>query len=706
MIIELKEGQARIAFRVNDDGIVELADFSAKPGAVEMPYLAASEFGGFPMPPTPRQFLAAHVTGESSGNFHANKHDVGSVSQKWKYVCHKIEENDKGRLLTLTVKAPNGLKADYFMQLFKGLSTVRTWATLTNESDADMGLEYVSSFMYEGVGKDRTSSNYDALEFYIPRNGWANEAQWHRHDAVDLGLSHMPLEGHNLPNKGNNCFAYGSNDSWSTSKYLPMGMVKDPESGEIFYYEVDHSGAWSIEAGMGDGKNLYICLMGPNDEAFWWKNLHPGDSFTTVPAAFGVRMGGIDEAIGELTMYRRAIRRPNKDDEKLYVVFNDYMNCLFGDPTEEKEKAIIDRAAALGCEYYCLDCGWYDSGMWWDKVGEWKESPERFPNGLKVVYDYARSKGLRMGMWLEIEAMGTACPLADKLPDDWFVMVHGKRRIEANRYLLDFRNPEVRKYCSDVVDRLIADYGCEFFKIDYNVTTGPGSELNADSRGDAMLEHCRAVYEWIRSVYAKHPDLVIENCCSGAQRMDYGMLSLHSLQSTSDQTDYVSNAYIAANVASAVTPEQGGMWVYPYENDREHIIFNMVNGLLLRPYVSGIVWDMTDESMAILREGITCYKAIRGDLKDMLPFFPLGFGRVNDRQLAYGVKNDEKAYLSVFAIKSAAARIPLSGLNRDIAGVRAIYPASVDCDFTLDGDTLEVRMPQDTCARLFEITFA
>jgi hypothetical protein len=67
-----------------------------------------------------------------------------------------------------------------------------------------------------------------------------------------------------------------------------------------------------------------------------------------------------------------------------------------------------------------------------------------------------------------------------------------------------------------VVDRLIADYGCEYFKIDYNVTTGPGSDLNADSMGDAMLMHYRALYDWIRSIYAKHPYLVIENCGSGA----------------------------------------------------------------------------------------------------------------------------------------------------------------------------------------------
>ena len=703
MNISIAEGKLRIVFRVNEDQTVELVNFSVLSASEDMTLQAARPEAGFFAPFKPRQFLAAQVTGECAGGFHAGKHDVGSVSPEWRYVNHTLTSNGQGTLLTLSVKAPDGLAADYCLQTYRGLTIVRCWATLTNTSAEDIGLEYVSSFMYEGIGKNRTSGNYDHLEFYIPHNGWANEAQWQKCDAVDLGLSHMPLEGYSLPDKGNSRFHYGSCDSWSTSEFLPVCIVRDPESGEVFFGQIDHSGAWEIEYGMGDGRNLYACLMGPNNDTFWWKNLKPGQSFTTVPAAFGTELGAVDEAVAQLTEYRRRIRRPNPDDEQLNVVFNDYMNCLFGDPTDEKERMIIDRAAALGCEYYCLDCGWYDSGIWWDRVGEWKESPERFPKGLRSVYEYARSRGLRMGMWLEIEVMGTACDLPKTLPDDWFICTHGKRRIENKRYLLDFRNPEVRRYCTDVVDRLIADYGCEYFKIDYNCTTGPGSDLGADSMGDAMLEHYRALYDWIREIYRKHPDLVIENCGSGAQRMDYGILSLHSLQSTSDQTDAVSNAYIAANVASAVTPEQAGMWVYPYKDDREHVIFNMVNGILLRPYISGIVWDMSESSMAVLREGISTYKAIRGDLKKMVPFFPLGFGRVNDRQLAYGVKGPGKAYLSVFTIGSGTAEIPLSSLG-PVREVRVIYPERADCDFRTENGVLKVQMPADTCARLFEIT--
>lgn len=78
-------------------------------------------------------------------------------------------------------------------------------------------------------------------------------------------------------------------------------------------------------------------MSGPTEiQSHWSKNLKPGDSFTTVPVAVGVGHDDFEEAIGTLTKYRRKIRRPNKDNENLPVIFNDYMNCLFGDPTTEK----------------------------------------------------------------------------------------------------------------------------------------------------------------------------------------------------------------------------------------------------------------------------------------------------------------------------------------------------------------------------------
>ena len=706
-LLEFREAGMRVCFRINDDKTVELVDFSAESavGADGKPADLEQLKQGDCIAPRLHQLLAVHLTGEGTTGVHAYKHNTGSESARFHYLEHRMEVLADGKLLTISMESEHHLHADYRMRFYEETAAVRVETTLRNDGTEAVGLEYVSSFYYGGLSKNGAGEYYEKTDLYVPYNSWASEAQWKKDDIRDLGLSGMPVDGYNLPDASNNRYHYENLGSWSSCEHLPMGMTENRATGEISYYQIEHSGSWQIELGSDVGRNLYLALMGPDDETQWWKQLKPGESFTTVPAAFGVCTGGVSAALGELTKYRRKIRRPNEDDRRCSVVFNDYMNCLFGDPTEEKEKKIIDLAAELGCEYYCMDCGWYDKGPWWDRVGEWKESPERFPNGIRSVADYARSKGMKMGLWLEIEVMGIACELAGKLPDDWFVCTHGKRRIDNKRYLLDFRNPAVREYCMNVVDRLIEEYGVAFFKMDYNVTTGAGSDLSADSVGDAMLNHYRAFYDWIREIYEKHPDLVVEACSSGAQRMDYGILSLHSLQSTSDQTDCISNSYIAANVASALTPEQAGMWVYPYEDEREHVIYNMVNGLLLRPYVSGLVWNMKKENLQLMQEGIALYKEIRKELPGMLPFWPKGLHTAHCETLVYGLKNDRKAYLAVFAPKTDQVSVDLSesGIS-ETAKVKVIYPSSADCSCELAGGVLHVKLPKEKCARLLEIT--
>jgi len=703
--LTFNENGLHIEFTISDEGYCTLTDFSAAAVGETKPLEDGSTFE----PNDWRQY-AGHplvylqVTGESTLDTQGLKHSEASENGRLRYRSHVRWDNEAGTLLIFDLKDETGLAVQYFMQLFTGIPMVRTWSTVRNVSDHEIGIDDISSFVYEGIAKNGEKPYYDKLEVYLARNSWVSECRWVKMDAEEAGLTRMTLSGYNLPDKGKNRLRYGSGTSWSTSEFLPMGMVRDTESGEIYVYEVEHSGAWQIELGSAVNRRLYAALYGPCDETLWWKCLRPGEEFTTVPASFGVTAGGVSEALAALTNLRRAIRRDCADLRKPTVVFNDYMNCLMGDPREEADLAIIDRAAELGCEYFCLDAGWYDDGMWWDKVGEWKESAKRFPNGLKKLFDHAKAKGLKMGLWLEIEVMGVSCPLAKELPDEWFVMNHGKRRVDQRRYLLDFRVPAVREYCSGVIDRLINEYGCAFFKIDYNVTHGAGSDVGADSRGEAMLEHYRALYDWYREIYEKYPDLIIENCGSGGMRMDYGMLSLHSLQSLSDQTDVRYNLVIAANGASAVAPEQAGMWVYPYEDDAEHVALNMVGGLLLRPYISGRVQSLSAENLALLKEGIALYKELREKETAMVPFLPIGFMSVKNPFLTWGLWGGDEAYLAVACMDCESAQVPLGELPFAVKGAEVIYPSGAACELTPGADSLSVKMPQPMCARLLKLT--
>ena len=122
------------------------------------------------------------------------------------------------------------------------------------------------------------------------------------------------------------------------------------------------------------------------------------------------------------------------------------------------------------------------------------------------------------GIWLEPEVMGVNCPLVEEFRDCFF-MRHGRPVITRGRYQLDFRHPKVIAHLNGVVDRLTRDYGIGYFKFDYNIEPGVGTETGADSFGDGLLSHNRAFLDWIDSLYARHPGLQIENCASGGMRM-------------------------------------------------------------------------------------------------------------------------------------------------------------------------------------------
>ena len=58
---------------------------------------------------------------------------------------------------------------------------------------------------------------------------------------------------------------------------------------------------------------------------------------------------------------------------------------------------------------------------------------------------------------------------------------------DRSRYQLDFRHPLVIEHVTEVIDRVVRDYGVGYIKMDYNIEPGIGTEVDADSFGDGLL---------------------------------------------------------------------------------------------------------------------------------------------------------------------------------------------------------------------------
>lgn len=653
---------------------------------------------------------------------HGNKHIVTAPGYLLTYEGMQDEENETGRRLTITQRDDKvtHIRVETVMQFYRGTSVVRMWNTVTNEGSDTQCLEYLSSFCYTGIEKEGKASSDEKMRVRVPYNGWQKEMSVKEYRFGDVGLAQTQP---GVYQRTSQVLEVTNTGNWSSKKYLPLGYLENTQAHTALFWQIEHNGSWHYEIG-DQNAHFYVCVSGPTEvQSHWFKNLASGESFTSVPVAVGVCADSFEKAIGELTKYRRLIRRKNKDNENLPVIFNDYMNCLFGDPTTEKELPLIDAAAACGCEYFVIDAGWYAPGSWWDSVGEWQESRERFPNGIREVTDYIREKGMVPGVWLELEVMGIHCEKAKKAPDDWFFVRHGKRVFDRSRYQLDFRNPAVIEHVNEVIDRVVNQYGVGYIKMDYNIEPGIGTELGAESVGQGMLEHEKAYLAWLDGVFAKYPELVIENCSSGGLRIDYALLSRYSIQSTSDQEDYRNYATIAANAPTGVTPEQGAIWSYPMrQGDKEEVIYNMINAMLCRIHQSGHLAELPAERVALVREGIDCYKRMRNDIKNALPFWPLDLTDNEDLWACGGLQLPDKAYLAVWKrqmggknndrrVRSGMActdtelTVPLGSLSFAEEGIRVscLYPEKEETSFRLEGDALTVTFEKPVMARLFLI---
>ncbi len=217
-----------------------------------------------------------------------------------------------------------------------------------------------------------------------------------------------------------------------------MGAFTHEELGTTVAWQIETNASWHWEISDVAGE-LYLQVSGPSyQEHAFVRALKGGESFVTEPCALAFVRGGFEDAMRQLTRYRRLIRRPNADNATSKAIFNDYMNCLRGQPTTEKLLPLIDAAAAAGCKYFCIDAGWYADGTWWDGVGEWLPSGARFPGGIAVPLERIRERGMIAGLWLELEVMGIQCPLASRVGDDWFFQRRGRHVVDEGLYQLDY----------------------------------------------------------------------------------------------------------------------------------------------------------------------------------------------------------------------------------------------------------------------------
>lgn len=643
------------------------------------------------------------LAGEGSVFGTSERLAFSATSSRLQYVEHKQwTEGDGTYRIDVVTKDP---KTELFVNskysVFEGIPILRCTTQVKNRGPKQLYLESLASLSLGYLNRG-FKNWWDEFDVVVANNNNFREAQWQSFDFAEVGMGDVGDSDFDRP--GTRAAVVKSNlGTFSTNGSLPMGALTRKDKRQTFMWQIENSGAWHWELG-NIVHGLYLIAGGPTDQHHQWtKSLKPGEDFTSVTTAVSVVNGDIESSFVPFTQYRRRIRREHEDNVNLPIIFNDYMNCLKGNPTTEGLTALIDPASKAGSEYFVIDAGWYsDVEGWWSSVGVWEPSTKRFPGGFNVILDKIRAAGMVPGVWIEPEVIGIDCPEASHLPDDAYFQRRGVRIIEQDRFHLDFRHKDVTSRLNAVIDKLVHQYGIGYFKIDYNIDVTHGTDANASSPGDGMLDHRRAYMDWINKIYDRYPHVILETCSSGAQRLDYHLLVSHSIQSTSDQQEPHLYSSISATILTAVTPEQSASWAYPqpeYNDDLNALC--LVNSLMGRVHLSGRIDLLNEKQLALVVEAMQIYKSMRVHLKDSLPYWPLGLPKWGDDWLALELRHGKHRYIAVWR-RGGKGHLDLPIGPNGLCHFEILFPCKLptSLSWNFENNSLSIEIPRAPSARL------
>ena len=620
-------------------------------------------------------------------------------------------------------------------EIFAGGAT-RLVTSLCNDGREPLLVDCLSSAFITGIGGEGLRWYEDRFVLHYCHSVWQGEGQWRSATVEELGLYPTYNHGHQTS------IRFSSQGSWTTCRHYPLILLENTEKGETHYFEILTGSSWYIEiSAKGYKENSALCVLltaALEKNGGWYKTLAPGETYTAAPAVYGCVKGGFEEAAAALTAFKRATYHTDFPMGHVPVCFNDYMNCLWAQPSRERLMPLIESAAAAGCEVFCIDAGWFGKrGEWYLHNGDWQPFDELFgEGGLAGILDEITARGMLPGVWLELETVDRRSDFAMSHPEALLTR-HG-HPIGHDQCFMDFRNPTVREHLMGVFDNLYA-LGVRFVKNDYNHNTGLGID-SVDGQDASMAEalrgHTEAFYTFIDQVIATHPGLMIENCGSGAMRCDHETLSHFHMQSTSDQEYYDRYPSIIQGMLACMPSERAGIWAYPYPvdfhdmseqgdvfpitgphtkamieacTDGQQTVFNMVNGMMGCLYLSGRICYADALNARLISEAISIYKENREILSGAVPVYPVGLSAMSHSgHTALGLLNREAGKLILAAwqmrTEETDAVIDLTDYLPDGATVARTYPNLEGYACSLNDGYLVVTLPSGNSATYLEIT--
>jgi alpha-galactosidase len=435
------------------------------------------------------------------------------------------------------------------------------------------------------------------------------------------GLEQVYVEkGANMPSDvGTHLASVGAGYKWrgTSSTYahpkenepreiIPWFLVEETGGTKNgWYVGIEFSGRTELRL-QRDAESLNASVGLNPDPGPFRTRLEHGETFDTPQIFLGASQGGPDAAGNVLRRWvRHVLGNPQTWKNPNYPLL---VNNSWGGGmkiNDEISRAMIRDAADLGLEMFHMDAGWFRG------VGDWYPNPQKFPQGLAAVADYAHQNALKFGLWVDwtqaaFDSQPGALNARDPEVHDWMVtdLPADWKPEDFKGQTIDLGVPGAKDWAQHEVNRIVTDYHLDMLEHDgYLVAQGCdrtdhphappdnwnkciykawGSYwVNSSNSTDVSYHAVRAYYDIYSELRKNHPGILLEVCNDGGRMIDFGSAAHADYFSTTDTYDPLSNRrafYDESHVLpSAMLESYVEKWPAPR---RENFLYMLRSGMM------------------------------------------------------------------------------------------------------------------------------
>jgi alpha-galactosidase len=621
------------------------------------------------------------------------------LGSHWNWAGFAKEETPEGLHVTVTLEHAVRPVRVAVHTLLDGTPVLCRWLAITNTGDRPAAVNDLAPLS----GAVQSIRNWEQhlgekpspySVGYFESTNWANEGwfQWHP-----------------LPNA-----AYRIAGRFGRKRHRhPMFVLRNECLGELFVCQLAWSGGYSFEldldaiSGSVD-TDSHLSWRIAMDAPGVLRVLSPGETAASPEVHVGMAFGDLDDALQAMHGHvRRSVMAPQARGRGCWIETGIGPEILM---TQDMTLQLVEAAAGIGAEVFFIDAGWYTppdkETEWWQRCGDWKADPARYPQGIGLVRDRVKKHGMLFGLWMDAERLGSMSAAAREHPE-WICRTYAGAPNRAG--MLNLSIPEAAAWMEGEIARVIQEYGCDFFRLDNNLSDYDSIACN--ERDGFVEDHSWRYYEALYAVYdrlrARFPQVIFESCAGGGGRTDLGFVRRFSHTWVTDWQIGPRSFSITNGMTMALPPEYVDRLIAGQSgHTTASLLFQLRQLLFVRPTIGSFNPVGTVENPVqkdLVRHAVGLYKDfIRPFLPESRIFHHTPVVESNEPKgwgiLELASKDSSRGMLGVFQLASPVQQetvVRLRGASAssrykvtwDTSGASAVVDG-----FTLVNEGLRVRL--------------